>query len=79
ELLRPREDFLGEIGRQVRQLAAEDRLWVSETSLLSSIAHMHVNRLLGLDHDRERQVYAFWRHTLDSLVRRPDSSHFHHS
>ncbi len=79
DLLHPRESFISEVGSQVRQLAAEDRLWVPETSLLGSVAHMHVNRLLGLDHDRERQVYAFWRHTPDSLVRRPDLSHFHHS
>ncbi|MGH2480420.1 MAG: thiopeptide-type bacteriocin biosynthesis protein, partial [Ktedonobacteraceae bacterium] len=72
ELLHPYEPFLGELGTQVRQLGAAEKLWVPETSLLSSLAHMHINRLLGIDRTRERQIYAFWRHTLDSLERRPE-------
>ena len=72
DLVRPYEASLGEVGAQVHQLAEAERLWVSEKSLLWSLAHMHVNRLLGMDRNRENQVYAFWRHTLDSLQRRPD-------
>lgn len=75
ELTRPHNAFLGTLGRQVHQLAEAGILWVSETSLLSSLAHMHVNRLLGIDRTREQQVYAFWRHTLDSLARRPGQDH----
>jgi thiopeptide-type bacteriocin biosynthesis protein len=75
QLGRPHEAFLGELGAQVRRLAETGTLWVPETSLLSSLAHMHLNRLLGLERSRESQVYAFWRHTLDSLERRPGQEH----
>lgn len=71
DLLRPYEPFLSKLGAQVHHLAETGQLWVSEMSLLGSLAHMHVNRLLGIDRNRENQVYAFWRHTLDSLARRP--------
>ena len=72
EIAGPHEPFFRELGGQVRQLAGAENLWVSEDSILSSLAHMHVNRLLGSDRDREQQIYAFWRHTLDSLERRPE-------
>ena len=71
DLVRPHETFLGGAGAQVRQLAESEDLWISEDSLMSSLAHMHVNRLLGIGRIREQQIYAFWRHTLDSLARRP--------
>ena len=56
----------------MRQLIEANKLCVSETSLLDSLAHMHINRLLGIDRLKESQVYAFWRHTLDSLSRYPE-------
>lgn len=70
-LLRPHEALLATLGAQVRALDEAGQLWVTETSLLSSLAHMHHNRLLGINRARENQIYAFWRHTLDSLERRP--------
>jgi lantibiotic biosynthesis protein len=76
DLVRPYEAFLDELGAQIHRLVEAKKLWVSEMSLLNSLAHMHVNRLLGIDHTQERQVYAFWRHTLDSLQRRPDGNLF---
>ncbi|HEX7736018.1 MAG TPA: lantibiotic dehydratase [Ktedonobacteraceae bacterium] len=71
DLLRPHEGFLAALSAQVRQLEEAGRLWVGEVSLLSSLAHMHLNRLLGIDRTRETKIYAFWRHTLDALERRP--------
>ncbi len=71
ELILPQEPLLRALGTQVRQLVETQQLWVSENSLLSSLAHMHLNRLLGINQAREMQVYSFWRHTLDSLERRP--------
>jgi lantibiotic biosynthesis protein len=71
DLVRPYETFLSGLSTQVHQLAEAEKLWVSERSLLGSLAHMHLNRLLGIDANREKQIYAFWRHTLDSLARRP--------
>ncbi len=73
KLLHPHETLLGTLGTQVRELGADGKLWVPEMSLLSSLAHMHHNRLLGIDRARENKMYAFWRHTLDSLERRPAS------
>lgn len=71
ELMHPRLAYLTALGTQVRQLADAGMLWVTETALLDSLAHMHLNRLIGVDHLKEVQIYAFWRHTLDSLDRRP--------
>jgi thiopeptide-type bacteriocin biosynthesis protein len=75
DLVRPLEALFGELGAQVHQLAEAEKLWIPETSLLGSLAHMHLNRLLGIDRNQENQVYAFWRHTLDSLARRHGQSH----
>lgn len=74
-LVHPYEASLSELGMQVHQVAEAGRLWVTESSLLRSIAHMHLNRLLGLDRTKENQAYTFWRHTLDSLERRPGENH----
>ena len=71
DLLRPHEGFLTVLSAQVHQLEEAGQLWVGEVSLLSSLAHMHLNRLLGIDRTREMKIYAFWRHTLDALARRP--------
>ncbi|GCE45290.1 lantibiotic dehydratase [Thermosporothrix hazakensis] len=62
---------LRKLGDQVRELASRGGLWVSEETLLESLAHMHKIRLLDLDRERERRLYAFWRHTLESIKRRP--------
>jgi len=62
---------LGSLAREVRQLAEEGKLWVTESALLSSLAHMHINRLLGIDPVRERKIYAFWHHTVDALRMKP--------
>jgi thiopeptide-type bacteriocin biosynthesis protein len=69
--VRPHHAHLASLGVQVRELAKADKLWVSEDSLMGSLAHMHLNRLLGVDRTREMQIYAFWRHTRESLARRP--------
>jgi len=75
ELIHPQESYLSELGKQVRQLGIAGKLWLPEMSLLNSLAHMHINRLLGIDRTRENQIYAFWRHTLDALERRPEQEH----
>jgi lantibiotic biosynthesis protein len=69
--VRPHHAYLASLGAQVRELAEADKLWVPEDSLMGSLAHMHLNRLLGGDRTREMQIYAFWRHTRESLARRP--------
>jgi hypothetical protein len=60
------------LSTHIHQVVDAEHLWISEKSLLGRLAHLHVNRLLGIDRNRETQVSAFWRHTLDALQRRPD-------
>ena len=71
-LMQPDAALLADLGIQVRRLEEAGKLWVPETVLLSSLAHMHVNRLLGIDAERELLIYAFWRHTIDALERMPE-------
>jgi thiopeptide-type bacteriocin biosynthesis protein len=71
DLLDQQVESLGKLGKEVGQLAEAGKLWVSEDELLSSLAHMHLNRLLGIDPNRERKSYAFWHHTLDALLLKP--------
>jgi thiopeptide-type bacteriocin biosynthesis protein len=53
----------------IRVLAERGELWQTEETILGSLAHMHINRLLGINREREEMIYAFWRHTLESLQR----------
>jgi thiopeptide-type bacteriocin biosynthesis protein len=50
------------------ELAEEGLL---QQSILQSLAHMHVIRLLGVNRDQELKVYAFWHHALKSITLRP--------
>ncbi|WP_165423830.1 lantibiotic dehydratase [Ktedonosporobacter rubrisoli] len=52
--------------QRIRTLVESDRLWGSESSILMSLVHMHLNRLLGAEPEQERKVYACWRHALES-------------
>ena len=69
ELIGSQETTLRELSERVRGLANVHKLWIDEASLMKSLAHMHVNRLLGLDQAKEARAYAFWHHTLESLER----------
>jgi thiopeptide-type bacteriocin biosynthesis protein len=75
ELLEPQSALLADLGHHVRRLEEAGKLWVPEAEILHSLAHMHLNRLLGVDAAREQRVYAFWRHTLDALLRMPEPVH----
>jgi len=59
------EELLRALATQVHSLAAGGELWLPEENILNSLAHIHVNRLLGLDQEQEMAVYAFWRRTLE--------------
>lgn len=60
---------LRELSAQLKQLARQKELWLPEENILDSLAHMHVNRILGIHREQENTVYAFWRHTLESIHR----------
>lgn len=64
------EPTLRPLFARVRELAEHGKLWQPEQDILASLVHMHVNRLLGIDAEREGIVYALWRHTLESIRRR---------
>jgi lantibiotic biosynthesis protein len=55
--------------QQIRTLIEGGQLWGSESSILMSLAHMHLNRLLGAEPEQERKVYACWRYALESTQR----------
>jgi len=66
-LIAPLENQLPPLAAQVRTLAQSGQLWVTEDELLASVAHLHKTRLLGLDGSLEQKMYAFWRHTGESI------------
>ncbi|HEU5377617.1 MAG TPA: lantibiotic dehydratase [Ktedonobacteraceae bacterium] len=59
--------------QHLHALTACGELWQLEEYVLSSIAHMHLNRLQGRSQEQEKQVYACWKHTLESLCYRVHS------
>lgn len=63
--------ILQKVAAHIRGLATQGVLWLPEQEILASLAHMHVNRLLGMHREQEQKAYAFWRQTLESLRKRP--------
>ncbi|MFI9081755.1 lantibiotic dehydratase [Streptomyces sioyaensis] len=59
----------------VRAAVAEDQLWGTEHSILTSLAHMQVNRLRPIDHSAERRCYRMWRQTLRAIQGRQHAVH----
>ncbi|MER6171623.1 lantibiotic dehydratase [Streptosporangium sp. NPDC001681] len=64
-------DTLAAAGTRVRNLADEGRLVGDERRILASLAHMQINRLLGMDQDRERAVHALWLLAIRAVRGRP--------
>jgi thiopeptide-type bacteriocin biosynthesis protein len=54
-------------------LATEKRLWAPATSILGSLAHMFINRTLGMDRDQEHRCYLLWRRALGAIRNRPSA------
>lgn len=63
--LRPHGDRLAALR------ASGEIRWPSADDLLASFAHMHCNRLLGVDRGAERRTLGLLYRTLDSLSRAP--------
>lgn len=63
--LRPHGDRLAGL------FASGEILWPRADDLYASFAHMHCNRMLGLDRDAERRVLGLLLRTLESLFRSP--------
>jgi lantibiotic biosynthesis protein len=59
-------------GERLAALRAESAIeWPAADDLLASFAHMHCNRLLGLDRDAERRALGLLQRTRESLARAP--------
>jgi thiopeptide-type bacteriocin biosynthesis protein len=60
------------LGERLDQLRAEGALsWPAPDDLHANFAHMHCNRLLGIDRPAERRSVGLLHRTLDSLARAP--------
>ncbi|MFD8500432.1 lantibiotic dehydratase [Amycolatopsis sp. NPDC059657] len=64
-------DELAHAGRRARELAAEGRLAGAEETVLGSLLHMQVNRLLGIDQEREKACHHLWALARRAIARRP--------
>jgi thiopeptide-type bacteriocin biosynthesis protein len=73
-LLSVQEAQMPPIVSHLRTLAEQKALWQPLEQIVGSLAHMQLNRLMGLERKEEQTIYAFWRHTLESIQKRPDSS-----
>ncbi|MGH8794471.1 MAG: thiopeptide-type bacteriocin biosynthesis protein, partial [Stackebrandtia sp.] len=49
---------VADYGVHIRRLEKTGALWTSANGVLASTFHMHVNRSLGIDPEREQKVYA---------------------
>lgn len=59
--------------QHLHELTACGEFWQSEEYVLSSLAHMHLNRLQGISQEQEKQVYACWKYSLESIYYRVHS------
>lgn len=62
---------VAEAGDVVRRLATTGELVGEESSILASVLHMQMNRLLGTDVDRERRCRQLWQLAVATVRQRP--------
>ncbi|MCO1577312.1 lantibiotic dehydratase [Crossiella sp. SN42] len=70
-LLAPQAGAVAAAAQAVRTAVAAETLWGNEFSVLGSLAHMQINRLMPVDLPRESECYALWRHVLRAVGGRP--------
>lgn len=58
-------------GERVRKLDETGTVWSDERAIVSSLLHMHLNRLLGIDPQRETLAHQLWALARRSIGRRP--------
>lgn len=58
-------------GTRARELSAAGRLVGDQRAVLASLIHMQVNRLLGMDQQREQRCHQLWSLARRSIQRRP--------
>jgi thiopeptide-type bacteriocin biosynthesis protein len=69
-LLTPYQAAIQPIASSIRAQEEAGQLWGNVPDLLASLAHMHVNRLIGINRQTERRIYSLWLLTLESLQSR---------
>lgn len=62
------------VERAVRAAQGDGELWGTPSTVLGSLAHMHINRLMKVDLHREARCYALWKLALRSIRGRPVNS-----
>ncbi|KXG76302.1 lantibiotic dehydratase [Thermotalea metallivorans] len=67
QMLNQRGKSIMELAEKVRREQIQKNLYNSEEDIIASIMHMHCNRLIGINRQREKQIMAFARHTLHDL------------
>lgn len=72
-VLARRRQALTDVGAALRRLDAAGGLTSPLIEVAESIAHMHLNRLVGGDTATERLVYGLWSRAREALRRRPPS------
>ncbi|TWD18582.1 thiopeptide-type bacteriocin biosynthesis protein [Streptomyces sp. T12] len=67
EIFTAQAPAVAETAAAVRDAARQGLLIGSEDTVLASLAHMQVNRLLPIDLDREARSHALWAHVLRAV------------
>ncbi|MEJ8545309.1 thiopeptide-type bacteriocin biosynthesis protein [Brevibacillus borstelensis] len=65
--LQVRSEAVKRFSTAMHSLQTQSALYNSQDQIMGSIIHLHVNRLLGVDREREKKVMTLARHTLHNL------------
>ncbi|MEW9698038.1 lantibiotic dehydratase [Paenibacillus sp. SI8] len=68
QILQHRENAVRQYASEVTRLEAEGHLTNTKEDILFSTIHMHLNRLLGINQEKERKVMILARHSFDSWI-----------
>ncbi|ASS74688.1 hypothetical protein CIG75_06680 [Tumebacillus algifaecis] len=65
--LQVRHEAIARFAEEIREHAALGNLYNTFDNIVGSVIHLHLNRLLGTDRERERGVMILARHALNGL------------
>ncbi|SFJ43467.1 thiopeptide-type bacteriocin biosynthesis domain-containing protein [Thermoflavimicrobium dichotomicum] len=66
-LLKMRSNIIRKYGQMVRLYEKEGELYNDVNDLIHSVIHLHLNRLIGTDREKEKKIMTLARHTLRDL------------
>ncbi|MDA1668148.1 lantibiotic dehydratase [Bacillus cereus] len=66
-ILEQRQESIYSFIEKMKKVDQKQSLYNNIEDILGSIIHLHLNRLLGIDRQREAKIMAFVRHTLHNL------------